>query len=189
MSGRPKVAHCRTALKHASPTGARKGLRNAGTAVAHLGGEDISHRTTPMESHTKIRFAAAALVAGLAFAGSAQAGDFSNSASYNAPYGMQAGQENQAINPSLRDANGNLTAVNGQITSANFGVTSSISANGTVSAQGGVGTSGAGTAFGGATAIGNSLNVVTVGNNNTVVVNSTQINNGNQTATTTVNGH
>ena len=40
-----------------------------------------------------------------------------------------------------------------------------------------------------ATAIGNQLNVVTLGNNNTVVVNATQTNNGNQTATTTVNGH
>jgi len=33
------------------------------------------------------------------------------------------------------------------------------------------------------------LNVVTLGNNNTVVVNATQTNNGNQTATNTVNGH
>jgi holdfast attachment protein HfaA len=42
---------------------------------------------------------------------------------------------------------------------------------------------------GGATAIGNSLNVVTVGNNNTVVVNSTQTNNGNQSASVSLNGH
>jgi len=135
-----------------------------------------------------ITLATAALVVGVAFAGSAQAGsDFSNASSYNAPFGMQAGQENQAVNPSLRDANGNLTAVNGQITSANFGVTSGASS--AASAHSGVGTSGAGTAFGGATAIGNSLNVVTLGNNNTVVVNATQTNNGNQTATTTINGH
>jgi holdfast attachment protein HfaA len=135
-----------------------------------------------------ITLAAAALAAGVAIAGSAQAaGDFSNASSYNAPFGMQAGQENQTINPSLRDANGNLTAVNGQITSANFGVTAS--AQSLATAHAGVGTSGAGTAFGGATAIGNSLNVVTLGNNNTVVVNATQTNSGNQTATTAINGH
>jgi holdfast attachment protein HfaA len=50
----------------------------------------------------------------------------------------------------------------------------------------GTGTSGA--AYGNATAIGNSLNVVTVGNNNTVVVNSTQTNNGNQSASVSLNG-
>src|SRR6201995_6087437 len=92
----------------------------------------------------------ATLLAGVAYAGAAQAGDFSNASAYNAPFGMQAGQENQTINPSLRAANGNLTAVNGQITSANFGVTSGSSS--AASAQAGVGTSGAGTAFGGATA-------------------------------------
>jgi holdfast attachment protein HfaA len=135
-----------------------------------------------------ITLAAAALLAGVSFAGAAQAGtDYSNASSYNAPFGMQAGQENQAIDPSLRDANGNLTAVNGQITSANFGVTAG--AQSLATAHAGVGTGGAGTAFGGATAIGNSLNVVTLGNNNTVVVNATQTNNGNQTATTTINGH
>jgi holdfast attachment protein HfaA len=134
-----------------------------------------------------IALAAAALIAGVAFAATAQAGDYSNSSAYNAPFGMQAGQENQAAAPSLRDANGNLTAVNGQITSANFGVTAS--AQSLATAHAGVGTGGAGTAFGGATAIGNSLNVVTLGNNNTVVVNATQTNNGNQTATTTINGH
>ena len=135
-----------------------------------------------------IILAAAALVAGVSFAGTAQAGgDYTNASSYNSPFGMQAGQENQAINPSLRDANGNLTAVNGQITSANFGVTAG--AQSLATAHAGVGTGGAGTAFGGATAIGNSLNVVTLGNNNTVVVNATQTNNGNQTATATVNGH
>jgi holdfast attachment protein HfaA len=130
---------------------------------------------------------AAALLASVAIDGTARAQDFSNASSYNAPFGMQAGQENQAVNPSLRDANGNLTAVNGQITSANFGVTTG--AQSLATAHAGVGTSGAGTAFGGATAIGNSLNVVTLGNNNTVVVNATQTNNGNQTATTAINGH
>ncbi len=49
--------------------------------------------------------------------------------------------------------------------------------------------SGASSTTGAATAIGNQLNVVTLGNNNTVVVNAVQTNNGNQTATNTVNGH
>lgn len=129
-------------------------------------------------------FAAGILVIG--FAGAAQAGDFSNASTYNAPFGLQAGQENQAPNASLRDANGNLTAVNGQITSGTIGA--GASASGASSAHSGVGTAGAGTAFGSATAIGNQLNVVTLGNNNTVVVTATQTNNGNQTAVNTVNG-
>jgi len=137
------------------------------------------------------------LTLGLAagFAAAAQAADYSNAASYNAPYGMVAGQENQAVNPSLRDANGNLTVVNGQFTSSafsqqtgvqNMGVMSSSQLSSLGNSSGGVGSTG--TAYGGATAIGNSLNVVTVGNNNTVVVNSTQTNNGNQTATVNLNG-
>lgn len=143
-----------------------------------------------MASHTKLRFAAAALVAGAAFASAAQATDFSNSATYNAPYGLQPGQENQAPSPSLRDANGNLSVVNGQFTSANFGGMAGAGASASgASSAGGVGTSGAGTAFGNATAIGNQLNVVTLGNNNTVVVNATQNNSGNQSAINTVNGH
>jgi len=137
------------------------------------------------------------LTLGLAagFAAAAQAADYSNAASYNSPYGMVAGQENQAVNPSLRDANGNLTVVNGQFTSSAFsqqtgvqsmGVMSSSQLSSLGNSSGGVGSTG--TAYGGATAIGNSLNVVTVGNNNTVVVNSTQTNNGNQTATVNLNG-
>jgi len=126
-------------------------------------------------------------------AGAAGAVDFSNSATYNAPFGMQAGQENAPANASLRDQNGNLTVVNGQFQSNAFAqgfaqgsASSSASASGMA---GGVGNGGSGSAFGGATAIGNSLNVVTVGNGNTVVVNSTQTNNGNITATNSVNGH
>ncbi|MGZ6022495.1 MAG: holdfast anchoring protein HfaA [Rhizomicrobium sp.] len=144
-----------------------------------------------------VSLATAALLGGIVLTGgTGTAGDYTNSSTYNTPFGLQAGQENQAPSPSLRDANGNLTVVNGQFTSANFGPSAGVSASasgaasdsGAASASG-VGTSGAGTAFGGATAIGNQLNVVTLGNNNTVVVNATQTNNGNQTATTTVNGH
>ena len=129
------------------------------------------------------------LFAGLAaaLAGAAQAADYSNAASYNSPYGMTAGQENQAVNPSLRDANGNLTVVNGQFTSSAFSQQTGVQSMGTMSSSslaslGTARSTGGSARYGSATAIGNSLNVVTVGNNNTVVVNSTQTNNGNQTA-------
>ena len=134
---------------------------------------------------------AAILLASAAFTGAAKAGDYSTASTYNAPFGLQPGQENQSPAPSLRDANGNLAVTNGQFTTANFGATSGAgaSASGAGSAHSGAGTSGAGTAFGNATAIGNQLNVVTLGNNNTVIVNATQNNSGNLTATNTVNGH
>jgi len=129
---------------------------------------------------------AAGMIGTIAIAGAAQAGDFSSSSTYNAPIGMQAGDENQTIDPSLRDQNGNLTVVNGQITSS--AAARSFAQSGASTFSSGAGTSGSGASFGGATAIGNSLNVVTVGNNNTVVVNSSQTNTGNITATTNVNG-
>ncbi len=134
------------------------------------------------------------LLAGLAagFAAAASAADFSNAASYNSPYGMSAGQENQTINPSLRDGNGNLSVVNGQFTSSSFSRQTGVQTMGTMSSSqmSSLGTSsqGGGAAFGGASAIGNNLNVVTVGSNNTVVVNANQINNGNQNASVSLNG-
>jgi holdfast attachment protein HfaA len=135
------------------------------------------------------------LVAGVAAAltGAAGAADYSSAASYNNPYGMTAGQENQTINPSLRDANGNLTVVNGQFTSSTFSQQTGAQSMGTMSSAslaslGTTGSTGSLGSYGSATAIGNSLNVVTVGNNNTVVVNSTQTNNGNQTASVNLNG-
>lgn len=132
------------------------------------------------------------LFAGLAASLSSAAGaaDFSNAASYNSPYGMSAGQENQTVNPSLRDQNGNLTVVNGQFTSSAFSQQTGVQSMGTISSGqlSSLGTSQSGTAYGNATAIGNSLNVVTVGNNNTVVVNANQINKGNQTASVSLNG-
>jgi holdfast attachment protein HfaA len=116
----------------------------------------------------------------------AQAGvDYSNAATYNSAYGMTAGQENATVNPSLRDGNGNLTVVNGQFTSSSMSQQSGVQNMNTMSGSG----TGAGAAYGTASAIGNSLNVVTEGNNNTVIVNSTQTNNGNQTATVSMNGH
>ena len=132
------------------------------------------------------------LVASAALGGSAIAGDYSNAASYNNAYGMSAGQENQAVNPSLRDQNGNLTVVNGQFTSSSFSRQTGVQSMGTISSGSlsslGSGTSGVGQTYGTASAIGNSLNVVTVGTNNTVVVNSSQVNNGNQSANVSING-
>ncbi len=124
--------------------------------------------------------------------GAAFAADYNTAASYNSGYGMVAGQENQAINPSLRDANGNLTVINGQFTSSSFSKQTGVQSMGTISSGAlsslGTSTAGVGTTYGTATAIGNSLNVITVGNNNTVVVNSSQTNNGNQSATASING-
>lgn len=130
----------------------------------------------------------AAIVAaglGTSFAPGAMA-QVTNSASYNNPYGLTQGTENQTVDPSLRDANGNLALVNGQFQSSPMSQQSGVQ---TMSALGGgaSGTSlGSGVGFGPqttATAIGNSLNVVTVGSNNTVIVNANQTNTGNQTAT------
>jgi holdfast attachment protein HfaA len=115
----------------------------------------------------------------------AQAVDYSNAATYNTAYGMTPGQENATVDPSLRDSNGNLTVVNGQFTSSQMSQQSGAQ---NMSGMLGNGTS-SGVGYGTASAIGNSLNVVTNGNNNTVIVNSTQTNNGNQTATVSMNGH
>lgn len=125
----------------------------------------------------------------IASSGAAYAGDYSNASNYNTGYGMTAGEENQAVNPSLRDGNGNLTVVNGQFTSSNMSQQSGVQQMSTISSMASQGsfsnTSGVGgTSTATSTAIGNQLNVVTVGNNNTVVVDSSQINNGNQSAST-----
>lgn len=131
------------------------------------------------------------LIAAAALSSAACAAEYNSAASYNSPYGMTAGQENQAVNPSLRDANGNLTVVNGQFTSSSFSRQTGVQTMGTISSSSlsSLGTSsGVGTSYGTASAVGNSLNVITVGNNNTVVVNSSQTNNGNQTATVSMNG-
>jgi holdfast attachment protein HfaA len=106
-----------------------------------------------------------------------------NSASYNAGYGRITDQENDPVNVSLRDANGNLTVVDGVIQT---GEDSSIFAN--IGSGGAVDTvSGAGTSSN-ASAVANNLVVVTEGDNNTVIVNSTQTNSGNVTANASVSG-
>jgi len=106
-----------------------------------------------------------------------------NSGSYNAGYGRTPDQENQTVNPALRDANGNLVVVDGVIQGGqDQSVFSSAGASGAVDAVAGVG------AGSGSTAIGNNLVVVTQGNWNTVIVNSTQTNNGNVSASSSLNG-
>ena len=148
------------------------------------------------------RFAIAGVIAVACLSGSASA-QVTTASDYNHPYGMTQANENTAVDPSLRDGNGNLTVVNGQFTSSSMSQqsglqpmgslgTSSLTATNTVVSGASVTSTGAGaggaSTLGQASAIGNSLNVVTVGNNNTVVVNSSQVNNGNQTATVNLRG-
>jgi holdfast attachment protein HfaA len=96
--------------------------------------------------------------------------------------GYGAATQNAPSSYSMRDANGNLTMVNGVPTSAQY------SASSQSGYAGGVGTAGADTQSQ-AMAIGNSLNVTVVGSHNTTIIDSSQINNGNQTATSTLNSH
>jgi holdfast attachment protein HfaA len=127
---------------------------------------------------------ASAALAMLAFVGAAQAQTMNaNSAAYNAGYGRVPDQENQPVNVSIRDANGNLTIVDGVIEA---GQDSSVFASGGASGTGDV-VAGVGTQSN-ASAIANNLVVVTQGDNNTVIVNSTQTNSGNVTASSSVTG-
>ena len=121
-----------------------------------------------------------ALLAGAVLAAAAPASAQTmnaNSASYNAGYNRSSDQENRAVSPSMRDANGNLLVVNGVI-----GGMSQFFAGG------GASTSASGAFASGATAVGNSLSVVTQGNDNIVIIDSTQINNGTVTATSSTSG-
>ena len=148
----------------------------------------------------------AAGVAALLFATAANAQLFgtnpgnASAGSYNSPYGMNQAQENAPVDPSLRDANGNLTVANGVFTNSTMSQQTGVQQSNVLGAAAfgatlanGQATTGAGvggqTTLGQATAIGNSLNVVTVGTGNTVIVDSTQTNNGSQTATVTQSGH
>jgi holdfast attachment protein HfaA len=114
----------------------------------------------------------------LAAAGAASAQSMNaNSASFNAGYGRITDQENDPVNVSLRDANGNLTIVDGVIqTGEDSSVFANIGSGGAVDTVSGAGTSS------NASAVANNLVVVTEGSNNTVIVNSTQTNSGNVTA-------
>jgi holdfast attachment protein HfaA len=134
-------------------------------------------------------FAAMAMTIVLAHGADAQV---ANASAYNNPYGVTQGGENQAVDPSLRDSNGNLALVNGQFQSSSMSQQSGVQSMGAIGSGASGTTLGSGAGFGpvgSASAVGNSLNVVTVGSNNTVIVDSTQTNNGNQTATVNANGH
>ena len=136
-----------------------------------------------VQSFRRLALAAAA-VAGLAVAGAADAQSMNaNAASYNAGYGRIAGEENQPVDPTLRDANGNLVVVDGVIQAGqDQSVFSNFGAGGAFDTASGVSTST------GASAVGNNLVVVTQGDNNTVIVNSVQTNTGNVSATASLNG-
>ena len=141
-----------------------------------------------MSNKTKLLLIATLFAGALASPAMAQVA-YDNAATYSSGYGMNAGSANQPVNASLRDANGNLSVVNGQFQ------TSTMSQMTGVQNMSALGNSSSGVGFGGgsstgtASAIGNSLNVITTGSNNTVIVNSQQTNNGNQTATVSMNGH
>jgi holdfast attachment protein HfaA len=104
-----------------------------------------------------------------------------NSAEFNAGYGRVAGQENQPVDVTTRDANGNRVIVDGLILTGQD-QSSFARASGAADAFAGVGAVG-----GGSTAIGNNLVVVTQGSNNTVIVNSNQTNKGSVSASTQFN--
>jgi holdfast attachment protein HfaA len=129
----------------------------------------------------------AAIFASLATPSLAQVAGFNDAGSYNSGYGMNAGSAQQPTNVSLRDANGNLSVVNGQFTTSTMAQATGVQNLSALGQNSGVGFGN--TSNGTASAIGNSLNVITTGNNNTVIVNSHQTNNGNQTATVSMNGH
>jgi len=136
----------------------------------------------PLRGKRALAFAAVFGVAALGGAAHAQSMN-ANSASYNAGYGRTADQENEPVDVSMRDANGNLVVVDGVIQAGqDQSVFSNAGAGGAFDTVAGVGGSGAATAFG------NNLVVVTEGDNNTVIVNSVQNNSGAVSATTSLSG-
>jgi holdfast attachment protein HfaA len=138
-------------------------------------------------SYTTKILCLAAVFATFATPSLAQVAGFNDAGSYNSGYGMNAGSAQQPTNVSLRDGNGNLSVVNGQFTTSTMAQATGVQNLSALGQRSGVGFGN--TANGTASAIGNSLNVITTGSNNTVIVNSHQTNNGNQTATVSMNGH
>ncbi len=104
-----------------------------------------------------------------------------SSSQFNGGYNA-AGNLNQAVNISTRDANNNQVFINGILQAPQGSIFSNSTGVSQSSTSGGVGASGV------ATAIGNSLNVVVEGSWNRVTVDSTQINNGQITANASLNG-
>ena len=120
-----------------------------------------------------------AVLAGLALASVASAQTMNaNSAAYNAGWGRAADEENQPVNVSLRDANGNVTAVDGVIQAGeDQSVFSNFGAGGAVDTASGVSTSS------GASAVSSVQVVVTSGARH-----SDQSNTGNVSASSSLNG-
>lgn len=118
-------------------------------------------------------------IGGLTLVTAAQAQSMNeHSGRFETGYGRTRGQEERAVDPSTRDANGNRVLLDGVIvTGSDQSVYSQGSTYGAGDSYSGAG------ALGGATAIGNNLTVTVNGNNNTVIIDSTQINNGDITAT------
>jgi holdfast attachment protein HfaA len=140
----------------------------------------------PMSYSTKI-FCLAAIFATFATPSLAQVAGYNDAGSYSSGYGMSAGSAQQPVNTSLRDGNGNLAVVNGQFTTSTMSQATGVQNLRNLGQNAGVGFQNS--ANGTASAIGNSLNVITTGSFNTVIVNSKQTNDGNQTATVSMNGH
>jgi holdfast attachment protein HfaA len=108
-----------------------------------------------------------------------------SSSSFNAGYGRAAGSENQGVNYSTRDAQGNRVIIDGVMQTGEDQSVYSSSTSGAWDSYAGVGGR---YANGSASAIGNNLTVITQGNYNTVIVNSNQTNNGAVTAGANVGG-
>ena len=91
----------------------------------------------------KFALGATAVLAGIALASAAGAQTMNaNSAAYNAGYGRAADEENQPVDVSLRDVNGNVTAVDGGIqTGQDQSVFSNFGAGGAFDTASGVSTS------------------------------------------------
>jgi len=125
-----------------------------------------------------------AALAGLAVAGGAQAQSMNaNSGSYNAGYNRTADQENQAVNTSMRDANGNLVIVDGIIQAGDDqSVLSHSGATGAFDVVGGVG------ALGSSSAIGDNITVVSPSSGDTTSTSSSQDNSSNISTSGSLNG-
>jgi holdfast attachment protein HfaA len=122
---------------------------------------------------------ATTVIAALALASAAGAQTMNaNSAAYNAGYGRAADQENQPVNVSLRDADGNVTAVDGVIqTGQDESVFSNFGAGGAFDTASGVSTSS------GASAVSSVEVTVTRGGSH-----SDQTNTGNLSASSSLSG-
>ena len=132
--------------------------------------------------HAKACAALAALTMVAALAGTAHAQSMNTGSSqFNGGY-SSSGMLNGPVNIGTRDANNNQVYVNGILETPQGSIFSTASGVSRSSTSGGVGATGL------ATAIGNNLNVVVEGSWNRVTVDSTQINNGNISATASLNG-